>query len=75
MYQLVLPDVLCRSPIVICKTKTNDLLSCELNIFSNYYCSSLCIFIKKITYSIYPFSIRMQFIFMISRWIVFLCLL
>jgi hypothetical protein len=36
MYRLVLPDVLCRSPIVICKTKTNDLFSYELNIFSNY---------------------------------------
>lgn len=39
MYQLVLPDVLCRSPIVICKKKTKDLFSYELNIFSNYWCS------------------------------------
>jgi len=39
MYQLVLPDVLCRSPIVICKKKTKDLFSNELNIFSNYWCS------------------------------------
>jgi hypothetical protein len=36
MYQLVLPDVFSRSPIVICKKKTKDLSSYELNIFSNY---------------------------------------
>jgi hypothetical protein len=35
MYQLVLLDVFCRSPIVICK-KTKGMSSYALNIFSNY---------------------------------------